>query len=218
MGLVLDEKPFVYDGTAWYETVGLTLSNFRSAVNKPMVAGLFFEKAHESRALTKKEVYPIFTIDTDYDLIHTFYSYPKYLETGVKEPFEHRMYSMKRLYLAHRDPQEYVFAESVLGSWDHWTKIATSKWARPYIEKWRLELEIKLRSESVQQLYKKAMSGDVNAGKFISSTSWKHIYRPAGKPSKTQVQAEAQKEAMFKKELSDDYERILDFTNIQGNA
>ena len=205
MALILDGKHFQYDGTPWYETVELTLRDFRATNNKLKTTDLFHETIN--RQHLKDGVIPIFTLDTEHDFEYKHYGNPLHL------------YSFKRLYLDHRDPQEYLFAQSVLGSWEHWLQLNKRKWFTDRLNVWRKELEIKLRSESVSQLYKKAMSGDVNAGKFISSQSWKHIYRPPGKPSKEHVEAEAKKEAMFKQELSDDYERILEFAvdNVTPN-
>lgn len=97
-------------------------------------------------------------------------------------------FSLKRLYLETNDPTEYEFATKYLLSWKHWQRLCDNKVLRAYIDEWREELEIKLRSKAVKKMIDSANKGGVQASKWLSDRGW--AQRGAGRPSKAQVASE----------------------------
>lgn len=117
--------------------------------------------------------------------------------------------SFRKLYMEYSDPTEYKLAMDIFGSWDHWQKIVTNNMIYPYIEKYREELEIKLRSESLKSVIELAKVPDVKniqAAKWIASGQWKH---GKGRPSKEDKIREARKEARIQNDIEDDLDRVL---------
>jgi hypothetical protein len=135
---------------------------------------------------------PIFTLK-EYDHVHK----------GRK------LISLQQVYLKIADPTEYKFAMEVFGSWDHWARIAKNATISPYIEKWREELELKLRSLSVLNIIEVASAPDTKnlpAMKFVAEGGWKIAKR--GRISKEDKEAEVRKEAGIAKSIQDDIKRI----------
>jgi len=92
--------------------------------------------------------------------------------------------SMRSLYMEMSDPTEYLFAQEVLGSWGHWQKLCNSALIREQIDKWREELEIKLRAESIRAIREVATtagSKGTTAAKWIASAGWRS---GKGRPTK----------------------------------
>ena len=92
--------------------------------------------------------------------------------------------SMRRLYMEMADPTEYLFAIEVLGSWQHWQKLCNSALIREQIDKWREELEVKLRAESIQAIHEVATtagSKGTTAAKWIAAAGWR---TGKGRPTK----------------------------------
>lgn len=93
--------------------------------------------------------------------------------------------SMKRLYLETSDPTEYKFANTYLAGWDQWMRITANKALLPHVEKWRFELEVKLRSEGVLAVRRHSQSRHPSAwqaSKWLADRGWDT--KGAGRPSK----------------------------------
>lgn len=115
--------------------------------------------------------------------------------------------SLKKLFLETSDPTEYIFATKHLAGWDHWQKICANKVLAQHVNKWRYELELKLRSEGIQWVIKSARSKqNWLAAKFLAEKGWET--RIAGRPSKEEVERELKIQADIDNEYSDDLERI----------
>jgi len=117
--------------------------------------------------------------------------------------------SLKRLYLEIADPTEYEFASQCLLGWRHWKRLCENKLIRKHIEEWREELELKLRSQGVKEAIKAAEAGGFQAAKWMADRGWDS--RPAGRPSK----AEIEREKKFAARISDEYG--ADVVRLFGN-
>jgi hypothetical protein len=98
--------------------------------------------------------------------------------------------SMRKIYIGMEDPTEYLFATEVLGSWDHWLKLCNSALIREHIDKWRIELEIKLRAKAISAMVDTATTAGAKgttAAKWIASGGWKE---GKGRPSKDAIKRE----------------------------
>ena len=108
--------------------------------------------------------------------------------------------SLKRLYLEMEDPTEYEFAIACFVNWKHWQRLCENKLIRRYIDEWRDELEVKLRSRGVKSALFAAQEGNYQAAKWLADRGWST--RGAGRPTK----AEVEREKKIQAGISDEYE------------
>jgi len=156
-------------------------------------------KDHRGHTLITQNLF----IDFEYDESKAIYTWRD--EDCV---YKGRTYvSLRRLYLEMADPTEYKFACKYLLSWEHWLRIAENKNIQVHIQKWRDELEVKLRSQAVGELLK-LTKGSFNAAKWAADGGWN---QKRGRPSKEEVQREAKMRSRAVEELSEDSSRVLDF-------
>lgn len=119
--------------------------------------------------------------------------------------------SIKRLYLECEDPTEYEFATTYFLGWNHWLRLCENKAIRRYIDEWRCELEVKLRSRGVKAAIHQASLGSYQAAKWLADRGWDT--RGAGRPSKTDVEHEKKVQAAMADEYSADIVRLLPKVN-----
>lgn len=153
-----------------------------SGANQPMTTALFVETAIHG----KDNI--LFTFENE---PHSGYlSFPKLYRKFYKE-----------------DPTEYLFAMTVFGSWEHWTRLLNSS-VRPRIEQVRKEAEAYLDSQMVGNILKEANSGSRNsftASKYILERG----YRPKDeRPTKLHVKKNVEKAIEDSSFLSKEYERL----------
>lgn len=113
--------------------------------------------------------------------------------------------SLRRLYLETADPTEYEFATKYLWGWEHWQRILGNKLLLKEVERWREELEVKLRSRGV----KAALSlteGSFNAAKWAADGGW-NIKR--GRPSKAEMERARKMREKALEEVKEDASRII---------
>lgn len=119
--------------------------------------------------------------------------------------------SIKKLYLEIADPTEYAFAEQCFANWRHWKRISENTGLlKPYIQEWRDELEIKLRSQAIKSIAIEASSdnkGALQAAKWLADKGWIEK-KGAGRPTKEAVEGERKHRAAVKQQVEDDLERI----------
>lgn len=112
---------------------------------------------------------------------------------------------LKTLFLECGDPTEYIFATTYLGGWEHWQKL--QKHRALEVNKWREELELKLRADGIQQQIKLAEKGNSNAAKWVAEKGWSK--RKAGAPSKAEVERETKIAAKLDESIEEDYSRLF---------
>lgn len=116
--------------------------------------------------------------------------------------------SMRQLFLKCKDPTGYVFAKQVLNSYDHYMKLLQTSWFRKHVEEWIDELEVKIKSESLQKIRNVAEGGSgqaFNAAKFLATESW--IDRK-GRPSKKEVERKLNERVDALSDVEEDLARI----------
>ncbi|MNK97499.1 hypothetical protein D3C87_1178360 [compost metagenome] len=151
------------------------------SMGRPITQGLFLELGYNSSA-----IYTLKDVDYEYK--------------GKQYP------SARRLYLELEDPTEYEFATQCFLGWDHWQRICANKMIFIHIQKWRDELEIKLRSRAVKMNIAAAEGGNYSAAKWIADRGWQT--RGAGRPSKTEVEKETKIQSIIRSEYDDDIARL----------
>ena len=162
-------------------------SKFRTTTNQPLIKQLFYEECYG-----QDEKLAVYTLkDWDHE------GYP----------------SLYRLYMETADLTEYTFAETYLDGWAHWERLTQATWFKPFVARWRAELELKLRAQALNRIRKVAETEEhksaYEANKYLLSGSWKPPGHSKGRPSKDQIKAEATKIAEQEKQLELDAERIL---------
>src|SRR5579859_6457695 len=164
------------------------LSRFRNPVsNQRYLKGLFFETVNADKSTVS------YTLK---DRDHA--GYP----------------SLYRLYMEADDPTEYLFATAHLDGWDHWETLCQCTWFKPYIDRWRRELETKHRAlalRNIKQLASDPTSKEYHqANKFLVNAGWLEDTKRknAGRPSKAEVSKAAKEMAQEQKSLEEDLLRI----------
>lgn len=160
-------------------------SKFKDSMGRYLTQSLFLEHGYN----TETAVYTLSDEDKEYN--------------GVIYP------SLRRLYLLEADPTEYHFACKYLWGWDHWQRIVSNKALYVEIDRWRDELEVKLRAQGVRAIITSGVLGDsFNASKWVADGRWE-IKR--GRPSKEELEGEREKRAKIAAELESDSSRVYDF-------
>lgn len=125
--------------------------------------------------------------------------------------------SLYTLYMEISDPTEYKFSRKV-GGWTRWEELSKLPEVKKEVDKWRRELDAKIRSESLFKIMA-AADGDTRdalaANKYLLEASWSKD--KVGRPSKEAIQIEAKKAADRTKEMEDDIKRMLPLLNNNKN-
>lgn len=162
-------------------------SEFRASNNKLLLKGLFFEETSADKTGVR------YTLKEEDHL-----GYP----------------SLSRLYLEMEDPTEYDFAIACLESWTHWEQLLACNWFKPHINRWRKELEVKLKSRALAEIKAEAKNGGRNsfaANKYLLERGWEPKEgqgRTRGRPTKEEIRKASQELAKATEDLADDYNRI----------
>lgn len=150
---------------------------------RPLTQSLFLELGYQ-------EDFALYTLkDWDWD-----YNGKKYL-------------SLKRLYLLHEDPLEYDFASTHLLGWSHWQRLCNNKAIRKYIDEWREELSLKLRSQAVRNIVD--MTADekgFQAAKYVAEEGWRK--NSVGRPKKDTSEYDAKVDQRLHEEFGQDVQRL----------
>lgn len=152
-------------------------------MGRPLTQGLFLELNYDTE-------YAVFTFSDD-DKIYK----------GIKYP------SLKKLFLSCDDPTEYQFASKYLLNWKHWQRMNENKMLREHFDEWREEFEVKLRSEGILSIMEMTAEGtNFQAAKWIADKGWDK--RPAGRPSKAEIERSKRINDKINNEFSDDFDRM----------
>lgn len=80
------------------------------------------------------------------------------------------------VYIASNDPTEYKAAMTLIGDWEHWVFLRTSRGMRDIVDGWARELEIKLRSAAISSMIKVSVTekGQASA-KWLAEAGFKMV-------------------------------------------
>lgn len=165
--------------------ISLSKPNFRVA-NQLLLQGLFYETTLPSN---RENV--IYTLkDRDHEGLPSLY----------------------RLYMESNDPTEWRFANSYLESWEHWERLTKTNWFKPYVERWRKELEIRMKSESLARIMSEAKTGSKDAfqaNKYLLEKGWEPKDKSErGRPSKKEINEKAKEIVYESRMIEDDFSRL----------
>lgn len=121
--------------------------------------------------------------------------------------------SLYKLYLEEEDTTEYTFANKYLDGWEHWKQISECTWFKPYIARWREELNLKLAARSLLKI--KEMARGQGRDSYVANTyllerKWetKSEKSKAGRPTKEAIKQEATRILMEDKDIEEAAKRI----------
>lgn len=105
--------------------------------------------------------------------------------------------SLHQLYVSMvpADPTEYSFAMTVFGSWDIWSAICKSPLVKPYVNKWRKEVEVKVKSQAIQAIAEEMRSGgrsSFSAAKLLLEKGW--LDKDTASQAKRKLEAKEEEE------------------------
>lgn len=159
------------------------MNKFRTPQNVRLTRGLFYETTLSDKSSV---VYTLKNED------HQGYPslYLAYIETG--------------------DPTEYKFAQQFLDGWDHWVELTKCSWFQDYLQKWRTELEVKVRSTALANIMALAAvpgQSQLSAARFVLEyTETKD--KKAGRPTKEQIRRVAEEHFTANSQITDDAKRL----------
>ena len=111
----------------------------------------------------------------------------------------------RKVYVDVADPTDYAAALELIGSWDRWLALIESPAFAKEVDKSRLEVEAKLRSEGMKQLMKQArLPTGTAAAKWLAEAGF--IERDKRKKKDKQDDEKTLKEAKTK--VSEDAKRL----------
>ena len=117
--------------------------------------------------------------------------------------------SIKLLYLSEVTSPvdgEYDFANKYFLNWSHWERICRNKRLRAYIDEWRDELEVKLRSKGLSQVISHAEEGNYQAAKWLAEGMFSK--RGAGRPTKEEKERKLAQDSRIADEWQADLDRV----------
>jgi hypothetical protein len=157
-------------------------NSFKASNGQYFLLGLFFEKTNADKSSV------VYTLKDEDHL-----GYP----------------SLYRLYMETNDPTEYQFSINHLGGWSHWEELSKCVWFQPYVQRWRRELSIKLKSEALARISQTAKGPGKEA--FAANKYLIEFDTPVtkrGRPSKEEISKAAKEIVDDQKIIAEDFARL----------
>lgn len=153
------------------------------------------------RALTKALFYEMCTTD------------PKTIMYTLKDHPHEGFPSLYQLYMDCEDPTEFDFASQHLAGWAHWQMLCNSNWFKEYLDRWRWELDLKIKSKALRRLTEEAKEGKnvFQANKFLIESGWlpkKDSSNPVGRPTQERIKQEAERMVQLDQDILEDHQRL----------
>lgn len=117
--------------------------------------------------------------------------FKEFARPDVKFKPVYTLQEWKDVFLDCRDPSEYSVAMLLLGDWEHWQDVRSHALIKPHVDKWQAELEVKLRSEAIQQMKSHAKQpGGTAAAKWLADKGYalEATKKALGRPKKEEVE------------------------------
>jgi len=161
-----------------------TKEQLKDSMGRPLTQSMFLEFGYNIQ-------YALFTLN-DEDKVYQDKVYP----------------SLKKLYLDIGDPTEYQFAKQCLLGWRHWVRLCENKLFKPFLQEWRDELEVALRSEGIISVMSQS-EDNFQAAKWLADKGWDK--KGVGRPSKADKTREANIKDRLGEQLDADVIRMEKF-------
>lgn len=89
-----------------------------------------------------------------------------------QEKSDDKYISLKEVYMQIADPTEYQFATLCFYNYQQWETICLTPWAVNVVAQWREELQIKLRSEAVKEIFTMTIDPEVKETSRLQALKW----------------------------------------------
>lgn len=165
------------------------INPFRHPTNNVRyLMGLFYEKVKADKSTV------LYTLkDTDHEGFPSFY----------------------RLYMEIDDPTEWRVAQELMDGWDHWEILCEANWFKPYINRWRRELEIRMKSKALSRIRTEAKTNAkeaLAANRYLLEKGWEAKEGKGrsnrGRPTKEEIKKAADHLASEERSLLEDMNRL----------
>lgn len=104
-------------------------------------------------------------------------------------------------YVEIADPTDYKAAMELIGDWDHWCALVANPVFKSHLEEWRKEVVVKLKSEAITELRKRAKTENGTAAA-------KYLAEMGNEKKKTVPRASGRDKAAEESRISADAARI----------
>ena len=104
-----------------------------------------------------------------------------------QETSDDQYIALKEVYLQIADPTEYEFAKMCFHSYQQWETITALPWAANFVSQWRAELQLKLRSEAVKEIFNMTVDPEVKETSRLQALKWLADTGFVNKTHKTKV-------------------------------
>jgi len=126
-------------------------------------------------------------------------------------------------YMGMQDPIEFNFANEYLADFQHWELLCETKWFQPYAKRWRKELELQLKANSLARVLAESKAPTregISAAKYVLEKGWEPKDRNTkGRPTKQDIKDEAYKIATDNKLVNEHFEKfVLKDTSIKNKT
>jgi hypothetical protein len=120
--------------------------------------------------------------------------------------------SFYRLYMELDDPTEWKVSQELVDGWEHWEMLCKATWFKPFVERWRKELQLRMMSSALVRIKSEAKTGSkesFGANKYLLEKGWEpKETRGRGRPSKDEISKAANDIARADSQLSEDFKRL----------
>lgn len=91
--------------------------------------------------------------------------------TATKPVF--KLAEWRKRYVEIADPTDYKAAMELIGDWEHWTILVSNPVFKSHLEEWRKEVVVKLKSEAITELRKRAKTENgTAAAKYLADRGY----------------------------------------------
>lgn len=149
--------------------------SFKGVTNKIRTKSLFYELSYQD------PTFVLFTLKED-DLL---------ANNGKTYMSIHRLF----LSMVLKDPTEYDFALTVFNSWEVWDRVRKSPHVAKEYKKWRVEADIKIKSQAIKAIAEEMNSGgrsSFSAAKLLLDKGW--IDKETASKAKQKLDAKEQED------------------------
>ena len=132
-------------------------------------------------------------------------------ETPYHEPSDEEIANLYPKFMSTLDPTEYKFAIKHVGSWELWQTMLKIPRIKIQVDKWRRELDVKIRSEALARILE-ASQGEtrdaLGANRYLLEANFLGKEK-VGRPSKEAIATEAKKIVARNEQVEEDYKRLF---------
>jgi hypothetical protein len=112
-----------------------------------------------------------------------------------------------KVYLNACDPTEYRAAMELLGSWNHWLLLRRNETMATIFDEWKVEVEVKIRSEAVINMIKQSTSqSGTAAAKWLAESG----FNPKDLRLKKSREAEDKIKSRMADRVEEDFNRLME--------